>query len=185
MTHGTEEREHLARRLMQSGNGDQQAFAEVYQLTSSALFGLCVRMLRDRSEAEEVLQEIYTTVWRRAGGFDPTRASAMTWLATLTRNKAIDRLRQHRENLLGDPIDLDQVIDELPTPAMDAQRSQEYRRLQECLEMLDPKQRQSVREAFFSGATYNELAVRFKVPLGTMKSWIRRSLLQLRTCLES
>lgn len=185
MIQGTEQREHLTRLLMQSGNGDQQAFAQVYQLTSSTLFGLCLRMLRDRSEAEEVLQEIYTTVWRRADSFDSTRASAMTWLVTLTRNKAIDRLRQHRESLLEDPIDLDQLIDEQPTPALDAQRSQEYLRLQRCLEMLDPKQRHSVREAFFSGATYNELAARFKVPLGTMKSWIRRSLLQLRTCLES
>ncbi|GLQ45951.1 RNA polymerase sigma factor [Dyella lipolytica] len=186
MIQGNDEREHLTRLLTQAGNGDQQAFAQVYQITSSTLFGMCLRMLRDRSDAEEVLQEIYTTVWLRAKSFDAKRASAFTWLAALTRNKAIDRLRQHRESLLEDPVDLDQVIDEQqPTPAGNAQRSQDYQRLQRCLEMLEAKQRHAVREAFFSGATYNELAARCKVPLGTMKSWIRRSLLQLRTCLES
>ena len=185
MTRSTEEREHLTRLLIQTGSGDQQAFAQLYQLTSPILFGLCLRMLRDRGEAEEVLQEIYTTAWRRADSFDSARAGALTWLVTLARNKAIDHLRQRHESPPGDPVDLEQLIDEQPTPAVDAQRSEEYRRLQRCLEILDPKQRHSVREAFFSGATYNELAVRFNVPLGTMKSWIRRSLLQLRTCLES
>jgi RNA polymerase sigma factor (sigma-70 family) len=141
-------------------------------------------MLRDRGEAEEVLQETYTTVWRRAASFDSAKASAITWLITLSRNKAIDRLRQHREELLDDPSRLDEAVDEQPTPAADAEASQEYRRLQHCLDELEPQQRDSVREAFFTGATYNELATRCMVPLGTMKSWIRRSLMQLRTCLD-
>lgn len=127
----------------------------------------------------------YTTVWRRASSFDASKASAITWLVTLARNKAIDRLRQHREELMDDPSRLDEVVDEQPTPAADAQTSQEYQRLQRCLDELEPQQQSSVREAFFTGATYNELAARCKVPLGTMKSWIRRSLMQLRTCLDS
>jgi RNA polymerase sigma factor (sigma-70 family) len=170
--------------LQQTGRKDQKAFAELYKRTSSKLFGVCLRMLRDRGEAEEVLQETYTTVWRRADGFDASRASAITWLVTLSRNKAIDRLRQHREELLDDPSKLDETVDEQPTPAADAETSQEYQRLQHCLDELDPQQQSSVREAFFTGATYNELATRCKVPLGTMKSWIRRSLMQLRTCLD-
>lgn len=178
------ERDELNRLLQQAGRNDQKAFAELYKRTSSKLFGVCMRMLRDRGEAEEVLQETYTTVWRRAGSFDASRASAITWLVTLSRNKAIDRLRQHREELLDDPSRLDEAVDEQPTPAVGAETSQEYQRLQQCLDELEPQQQSSVREAFFTGATYNELATRCKVPLGTMKSWIRRSLMQLRTCLD-
>ena len=174
----------LNRLLQNTARSDQAAFAELYQRTSSKLFGVCLRMLRDRGEAEEVLQETYTTVWRRAGSFDATRASAITWLVALSRNKAIDRLRQHREELLDDPTKLEVAVDQQPTPAAEAEASQEYRRLQHCLDELEPQQQSSVREAFFSGATYNELAARCKVPLGTMKSWIRRSLIQLRQCLE-
>ena len=178
------ERDELNQLLQLAGRNDQKAFAELYKRTSSKLFGVCLRMLRDRGEAEEVLQETYTTVWRRAGSFDASRASAITWLVTLSRNKAIDRLRQHREELLDDPSKLDETVDEQPTPAAGAETSQEYQRLQHCLDELDPQQQSSVREAFFTGATYNELATRCKVPLGTMKSWIRRSLMQLRTCLD-
>ena len=178
------ERDELNRLLLQTGRNDQKAFAELYKRTSSKLSGVCLRMLRDRGEAEEVLQETYTTVWRRAASFDASRASAITWLVTLSRNKAIDRLRQHREERLDDPSRLDETADEQPTPAADAETSQEYRRLQQCLDELEPQQQSSVREAFFTGATYKELATRCKVPLGTMKSWIRRSLMQLRTCLD-
>lgn len=177
------QREELNRLLIQTGRNDQQAFAELYKRTSSKLLGVCLRMLRDRGEAEDVLQETYTTVWRRAAGFDAAKASAITWLITLSRNKAIDRLRQRREVLLDDPSMLD-AIDERPAPAADAESGQEYLRLQKCLDRLEPQQRDSVRKAFFTGATYSELAARCKVPLGTMKSWIRRSLIQLRTCLD-
>jgi RNA polymerase sigma factor (sigma-70 family) len=174
----------LDRLLQNTSRNDQAAFAELYKRTSSKLFGVCLRMLRDRAEAEEVLQEIYTTVWRRAASFDATRASAITWLVTLSRNKAIDRLRLRREELMDDPEDLDVAVDEQPSPAANAEASQEYRRLERCLDELEPQQQSSVREAFFSGATYSELAKRCKVPLGTMKSWIRRSLIQLRQCLD-
>lgn len=177
-------RDDLNRLLQHTGRNDQQAFAELYKRTSPKLFGVCLRMLRDRGEAEEVLQETYAAVWRCAASFDATRASAITWLVTLSRNKAIDRLRQHRDELLDDPQKLEVAADERATPAADAESSQEYRRLQRCLDELEPQQQSSVREAFFSGATYNELATRCKVPIGTMKSWIRRSLLQLRKCLD-
>jgi len=178
------ERDELNRLLQQAARNDQKAFAELYKRTSAKLFGVCLRMLHDRGEAEEVLQETYTTVWRRAASFDSAKASAITWLVTLSRNKAIDRLRQHREETLDDPSKLNETADEQPTPAAGAETSQEYQRLQQCLEELEPQQQNSVREAFFTGATYNELAARCRVPLGTMKSWIRRSLMQLRTCLE-
>ncbi len=142
-------------------------------------------MLRDRGEAEDVLQDIYITVWRRAETFDATRAGAMTWLISLSRNKVIDRLRQRRQETSESAETLEQLADEGPSPATSAENSEEYARLLHCLEQLEPQQRRSVREAFFSGATYSELAARCQVPLGTMKSWIRRSLIQLRSCLET
>jgi len=181
----TAEQEALDRLLSQTARGDQAAFAELYRCSSSRLFGVCLRMLRERGETEEVLQETWITVWHRAATFDASRASAITWLTTLARNKAIDRLRQRREQPLDDPALVNTLVDEDPSPAADAENSQEYRRLRDCLDQLEPQQRGSVRAAFFSGATYNELATRCQVPLGTMKSWIRRSLLQLRTCLDT
>lgn len=185
MTAPTRDRDALADLLVRTGKRDQSAFAELYQHAGGRLFGVCLRMLRDPGDAEEVLQEVFTTVWRRADGFDPARASALAWLLALTRNKAIDRLRQRREVLLDDPINLDQMIDERPAPPDDAEASQDYVRLLKCLEALEPNQRRSVRAAFFTGATYRELAARCQVPLGTLKSWIRRGLIQLRECLES
>lgn len=176
-------RAHLNQVMLRVARGDQAAFAELYRLTSSRVFGIVIRMLHDQGEAEDLLQEVYTTAWRRADTFDPARGGAMTWLITLARNRAIDRMRQHREA----PLDEEQVLDlpdDDPTPAALAEASQERQRLERCLERLEPPQRRAVREAFFSGATYAELAARLRVPLGTLKSWIRRSLIQLKVCLE-
>ncbi|WP_322081200.1 sigma-70 family RNA polymerase sigma factor [Burkholderia sp. BCC1972] len=176
-------RAHLNQVMSRVASGDQAAFAELYRLTSSRVFGLILRMIHDRGEAEDLLQEVYTAAWRHADAFDPARGGAMTWLTTLARNRTIDRLRQHRDAQLDDEQALE-LPDEDPTPAALAEASQERQRLERCLERLDPPQGRAVREAFFSGATYSELAARLRVPLGTMKSWIRRSLMQLKVCLE-
>lgn len=178
------EREQLVDILVRTGRGDQQAFSELYKHTSAKLYSVCLRMLHDRGTAEEVLQEIYITVWNKADRFDPKLASPITWLVALSRNKAIDRLRRHREETFSDPSRLERVVDDQAAPIADAEASQEYKRLEDCLGTLEPRNRNAVCEAFFSGATYSQLAERWSVPLGTMKSWIRRSLLQLRACLE-
>jgi RNA polymerase sigma factor (sigma-70 family) len=176
-------RAHLNRVLRRVSQGDQQAFSDFYKLTCSRVFAVIVRMIHDRGEAEDVLQNVYTNAWRRADSFDPERGSAMTWLITLARNATIDRMRQHREATL-DEEQAAEIADDAPTPEDVAQFTEERRRLELCLEALEPTQRSAVREAFFSGATYSELAERLRVPLGTMKSWIRRSLMQLKLCLE-
>ena len=176
-------REHLNRLMARAAGGDQAAFAELYRLSASRVFGTIVRMLHDHGEAEDLLQEVYTMAWRRIDTFDPARGGAMTWLITLARNRTIDRLRQHRDAQLDDEQVLE-LPDENPTPAALAEATQERRRLERCLSQLDPQQCRAVREAFFSGATYSELAARLRVPLGTMKSWIRRSRMQLKICLE-
>lgn len=185
LTEVAPDKEELSQLLSRIGLGDRAAFAELYRRTSPRLLGVCVRMLADRREAEEVLQEAFVTVWRRSHTFDPARASAMTWLVALTRNKAIDRLRQHHSAHEASPAEIETLADEEPTPAVRAERGEEYRRLEQCMEKLEPQQRGSIQEAFFTGLTYTALAERAKVPLGTMKSWIRRGLLQLRACLEA
>ncbi|MGF6612578.1 RNA polymerase sigma factor (sigma-70 family) [Paraburkholderia sp. WSM4175] len=176
-------RVHLNNTLLRVARGEQEAFAHFYTLTASRVFAVIVRILHNRDEAEDMLQEVYTNAWRRADSFDPARGSAMTWLITLARNRAIDHMRRHREEPL-DEQKAAEIEDESPTPADAAEWSEERRRLERCLAALDPQQVGVVREAFFTGATYAELAERLRVPLGTMKSWIRRSLMQLRTCLE-
>ncbi|MBR8357236.1 sigma-70 family RNA polymerase sigma factor [Burkholderia vietnamiensis] len=176
-------REHLNRLMSQAALGDQAAFAELYRLSAAHVFGVIVRMVHDHGEAEDLLQEVYTAAWRRIDAFDPARAGAMTWLVTLARNRTIDRLRQHRDAQLDDEHRLT-LPDDDPTPAALAEASQQRQRLERCLERLDPHHGRAVREAFFSGATYSELAAQLRVPLGTMKSWIRRSLMQLKVCLE-
>ncbi|MGC8517287.1 MAG: sigma-70 family RNA polymerase sigma factor [Steroidobacteraceae bacterium] len=177
--------ETLEQLLARTAMRDRAAFERLYQRTSSRLFGLCVRMMRDRGEAEEVLQEAFITVWRRAEAYNPTLSSANTWLTTLVRNRIIDRLRQRHETTRAEAIDLEHLPDQTPGPAAHAEASEDYARLERCLGQLDAKYSRSVREAFFTGATYKELAVRTQVPLATLKSWIRRALMQLRTCLET
>ncbi|KXU86489.1 RNA polymerase subunit sigma-24 [Paraburkholderia monticola] len=179
----TRRRDELNLLLLDVGAGDRAAFATLYRRTSAKLLGVCLKMLRDRGEAEEVLQDVYVTVWRRAVTFDPTLASAITWLAAIARNRAIDRLRTRREEPLDETIG-EEIVDDSPSPAAIAEYSEERRRLERCLEGLPAQHGSVVREAFFTGATYAELAERLSVPLGTLKSWIRRSLLQLKACLE-
>jgi RNA polymerase sigma factor (sigma-70 family) len=175
----------LEQLLARTAMRDRAAFAELYRRTAPRLFGLCVRMLRDRGAAEEVLQEAFIAIWRRADGYKPAVAGAGTWLTTLVRNRAIDRLRQRRPDTSTEALELERLPDEGRGPAARAEASEDYLRLERCLDQLDPQHSRSVREAFFTGATYNELAIRCQVPLATMKSWIRRALLQLRSCLET
>ncbi|PMS14473.1 RNA polymerase subunit sigma-24 [Trinickia dabaoshanensis] len=163
--------------------GDKQAFERFYALTASHVFAVIARMIRDRAEAQDLLQDVYMRAWRRADTFDPARGNAMTWLVTLARNRTIDRMREHREFDIDEAHERE-LEDEAPTPVDVAHWSQQRKRLEACLQALEAKQRGTVKEAFFSGATYTELADRYQVPLGTMKSWIRRSLLQLKLCLE-
>lgn len=164
--------------------GDRAAFERLYRLTSAKLFSVCLRILPVRQEAEEALQEAYLTIWRRADGFDPARGRAMTWLITLTRNCAVDRLRARRP-LATAPIELaDAIADPAPSAYDLAEQRQTHGRLAACLGLLDAGDRQLVRTAFFEGSTYSELAERARAPLGTIKSRIRRALIKLAECLR-
>ncbi|MEO5611939.1 MAG: sigma-70 family RNA polymerase sigma factor [Sphingomicrobium sp.] len=163
--------------------GDRAALAALYQRTSAKLYGICVRLLPAEADAQDVLQEVYLTVWRKAGLYDQAKASPITWLAVMTRNKAIDRLRG--KQLATDPLEAASDIAADDPSAFDiVEQGQERERLAHCLDELEPQHAAIIRAAFVDGLTYAELAARDAVPLGTMKSWIRRGLQRLRGCLE-
>jgi len=157
----------------------------VFDRTGAKLFGICLRILGDEAEAEDAVQDVFVSVWNRAGSFDPARASPISWLAAIARNRAIDRLRSSRRVRDSAPLDAAAGIpDEGPSPQDLALASDDARRLYGCLDELEGKQRSAIRQTFFDGLSYPELAERLTVPLGTVKSWIRRGLQQLKTCLD-
>jgi RNA polymerase sigma factor (sigma-70 family) len=179
-----EARARLADALIRTGSEDRTAFQEVYRLTSSKLFGICLRICGDRSAAEDVLHEVYITIWKRAGAYQPGRASPITWLATIARNKSIDWIRARGTRPVHPVEEAAMIADDRPDPLQTASRDQESQRLHDCLDALEDRARDAIRTAFFDGLTYTELAERKGVPLGTMKSIVRRGLLQLRGCVD-
>ena len=166
--------------------GDKAALQTVYRLTSAKLFAVCLRILNDRGEAEDVLQDVYVTVWSKAADFDPARASPMTWLITIARNRAIDRLRVSGKTRPFDPLDAaSEVVDTAPMADQMLGDAEDSARLHHCLGALSPEEGAAVRGAFFNGSTYEEISQRDGLPLGTVKSRIRRALIKLKTCLET
>jgi RNA polymerase sigma factor (sigma-70 family) len=178
-------RRQLSAAIRRVAGGDRAALRLVYDATAAKLFGVCLRILNDRSEAEDVLQEVYLNVWGKAASFDEARASPITWLVAIARNRAIDRARSGGVARLSAPIEAaDAIPDPTPLAAETLEAAQENSRLYSCLDELELRQSTAIRAAFIDGLTYEELAERQNVPLGTMKSWIRRGLAKLRACLE-
>ena len=175
----------LVEAIVATGVEDRAAFQRLYRLTSAKLFGICLRICGSREAAEDVLQEVYLIIWRRAGAFEPGRASPITWLATIARNRAIDWRRQHPHRIAGGGAEAEAVPDPRPDAVSSLLVEEHERRLLYCLEGLDGTQRETIRTAFFGGLTYAELAGRRGVPVGTVKSWVRRALQALKGCLES
>ncbi|UFH48309.1 sigma-70 family RNA polymerase sigma factor [Pseudomonas sp. KNUC1026] len=166
--------------LKACGDGNRWAFETLYRATSARLFGICLHYLGNRAEAEEVLQEVYISLWLKASSFDPDLANAGTWLASIARNKAIDRRRARR---VHEPLEAS-----LELPASDAvvesvERERQHQAIERCLATLEQDHQRYIRFAFFEGCSYAELAERHNIALGTMKSWIRRGLQRLGRCL--
>ena len=175
--------EDLAGLLQCLADGDRTALQPLYDRTSAKLYGICLRLLGSPEDAQDVLQNVYLTAWQKAGAFDPAKASPITWLSIMARNRAIDRLRQGKVGFDGIEAASD-VPDDHPS-ALDLIAAAEDRaRLNHCFEELEDRQKAMIRAAFLDGATYPELARGEGVPLSTMKSWIRRGLLRLRECME-
>jgi RNA polymerase sigma-70 factor (ECF subfamily) len=166
--------------LQACAKGNRLAFETLYRATSAKLFGICLHYLGNRAEAEEVLQEVYTNAWLKAATFNPQLASAVTWLASMARHKAIDRRR------VLHPCETLDAVHEWPqqeSVSDTVERERQGSQLDRCLATLEEDQQRYIRVAFFEGYSYAELAQRHGIPLGTMKSWIRRGLLRLRVCL--
>ena len=162
---------------------DRSALKDVYTLTSAKLFGICLRICGDRQSAEDILQDVYVKVWRRAAQFDATRASPITWLATIARNSAIDWARANgRIDMLPESAASD-VADDAMAADDHMVVEEERARIFDCLKTLDLRTGAAIRAAFYDGLSYGELAMRARVPLGTMKSWVRRGLLRLKDCI--
>lgn len=171
--------------LAQIAAGRREAFAQFYDLTSARLYGLVLRVLRDRGYSEEVTQEVYLQVWRDAGKFDAARGSAMSWLLTIGHRRAVDRVRSEssaaeREERFG-RVYFAEATDDLED---DVVARAEARRARECLDALTDLQAEAVTLAYYEGLTYREVAQRLTVALPTIKTRIRDGLKRLRGCLE-
>lgn len=180
----------LSRLLASTASGDQRAFAELYDAASSHLFGLLVRILRRRDWAEEALQDCFLKVWQKAETYAPDKGAPMTWLMTIARYRALDLLRAKRpeineaddEAMTGE---IESAVSEMESPLQGAETMQGIGELERCMKGLQDEQKQSVLLAYYEGYTHQELAKRMKAPLGTVKSWVRRGLQQLKECMES
>lgn len=177
---------------------DRAAFRALYAQSAPKLLGVLVRMLRNRAEAEDALQEVFTRIWLNARKFDPAKGRAMSWLVTIARNHAIDRLRARPEargarlesgpRRGGDEREGRDIIDTLPDsrPGAEAQLAAkgEMGRVVGCFGELPRDRAAAVRGAYLEGLSYTELAAQYAVPLNTMRTWLRRALITLRECLD-
>lgn len=169
--------------LLRCATQDRAAFRSLYAATSSKLMGVLLRILGNRAEAEDALQEVFTRIWLRAGRFDPSKGAGMTWIIALARNHAIDRLRSRKPEQ-SEEGEAELVADQAPRAETRLIAKGEAHRIAECFETLEPDRAEAVRGAYLAGLSYQELADQHAVPLNTMRTWLRRSLLKLKECLD-
>jgi len=171
--------ERLADLLAATAGQDEAAFAELYDATKRKLFGIALTVLRRRDLAEDVVQEAFLRIWRRAGSFDPARGMPMTWMATIVRNLAIDVKRCPAAEATDDsaltviPFNGRSALDEL-------EATDDHRRLQDVMKTLDPLKRKLIVAAYINGESREQLSARFGAPVNTIKTWLRRALLDIR-----
>jgi RNA polymerase sigma-70 factor (ECF subfamily) len=165
--------------------GDREAFAALYRATSAKLYGVALRILRRRDLADEVIQETYVRIWNSAGTFDAARASPITWMVTIARNRALDEVRRRTPLAIDTTPEALDVADEGVLASQHVELASELARLRACLEGLEPEKRDIVRLAYLDGLSREELGARLGHPPGTIKTWPHRSLKQLKACLTS
>jgi RNA polymerase sigma-70 factor (ECF subfamily) len=166
-----------------AATGDEAAFRILYSRLAPTLYGMAVRMMNDAKEAEDVLQEGFTYIWRRASGFDPSRSSAYAWAVMIVRNKAIDKLRSRQRNeRLREKLTSEAgfFAEQDDFSAQEPLSRERHVQVREALKQIAPEQRQAVELSFFSGLTHQQIADQLGTPLGTIKARIRRGLLRLR-----
>jgi RNA polymerase sigma-70 factor (ECF subfamily) len=175
-------RDQIADALERVAKGDRVAFGIVYDATSMKLYGVVRRILGRRDVADEILQEVYLRVWQRAGEFNRASASPITWMVTIARNRALDEAKRRPMHSIEDHPALLELADD-DDPHATAEHNEHRRRLVACLNRLDPARREVVLLAYDFGMTREEIAVRVGRPAATVKTWLRRSLAQLKECL--
>ncbi len=168
--------------------GDQAAFGEFYEKTSPHLYGVALRILRIPSAAEEILQEAYVNVWHHAGSYEAAKSQPLTWLTTIVRNRCLDQLRRRELETVNLASDDDAPAydppSDAPSPAAMLLAGAEARSVRDCVDQLDAGPRQAIALAFYHGMSHAELAQQLREPLGTVKSWVRRGLEKLKSCLD-
>lgn len=164
--------------------GDRAAFDNLYVATSARLYAICLSVLKDRTEAEEALQDVYVSVWQAAGRYAVNGLSPMTWLITIARNRSIDRLRARKGGATVAVTD-DDALD-LPAPIPDGEtaaiRAQEQQLLLACLDQMEGDRARAVRGVYLEGMSYADMAAAQGIPLNTVRTWLRRGLIWLKDC---
>jgi len=183
-----DENEALRRLLAAVALGDRKAFRTLYDATSARLFGFALRILRKDELAEEALQDAFVSIWHAASSYQVHLSAPLTWMAAIVRNKALDayrRLRADGETAFapGDCDPVEALQDSAAGPQERAQLSREALALAACMERLAGRQRQAIGMAYLHELSHSEVAARLSLPLGTVKTWIRRGLERLRDCL--
>lgn len=180
----TKSSEELFNLIALSGQGDRAAFQALYEATSAKLFGLSLRILNRRDLAEEALQDAFVNIWHHAQNYRPEKAGVMTWMTTIVRNKCFDLLRtMPKESSLSDDQNFDDWASDDLGPLERATERSESKALINCMSHLAPLQRQAIALSYFHGLAHEQLAEHLAQPLGTIKTWIRRGLQALKTCL--
>lgn len=165
--------------------GDQPAFERLYAATCAKLYGVALRILRRKDLADEVIQETYVKIWSGASQFNPALASPITWMAAIARNRAIDTLRKKSDASLEDMPEAMEVAADTPDPLAVREFNEELKRLLGCIGRLDGERRKLVLLAYYDGLSREQLAQQLGKPVNTIKTWLRRSLLEIRECLEA
>ncbi|MBW6423306.1 sigma-70 family RNA polymerase sigma factor [Rhizobium sp. XQZ8] len=162
---------------------DRAALSALYSAIAPKLFSVCLRILKDRSDAEDALQEVFVKIWQRADRFAATGISPIGWLVAVARNHSIDVLRARKP--VSDSIEESfDIADSAPGPEAETVMKGEGKRIDRCMEELESDRAMAVRSAYVEGLSYQELAERHGVPLNTMRTWLRRSLMKLKECLD-
>lgn len=163
---------------------DQQAFERLYRVTSAKLFAVALRILRRQDWAEEVLQEAFVSIWHHAPSYASGKAAPMTWMTHIVRNRALDWLRRpQREDAVSEEAE-ENWLDESAGLFERLEQSRDAAVLNDCMGQIEARQRQTIALAFWQGLTHSELAQHLRLPIGTVKTWIRRGLGAIKKCLE-
>jgi RNA polymerase sigma-70 factor (ECF subfamily) len=173
----------LADLLRRVAAEDREAFQMLFRATSAKLYGIVFRILRRKDLADEIVQEAYLRVWRRAASFNPAAGSPITWMAVIARNLALDEVRRVQPVSIEDRPEVMDLADEFNHPLDARERSETWARLMTCLEGIEKDKREMVLLAYHHGMSREDLAAKFGAPVATVKTWLRRTLLQLRACL--